>query len=391
MSMTATTRITDEEAVRYRSQFPIFDHTVYLNSCSLGPLSRSAMDALARYCDDWSFHGAPVWWKIWMSRLDEARARFARLINADPDEVAISHSVSSALSTIAGTFNYSRGSAVVCADLDFPTIPYQWLSRRRDGVTVRFARSEDRVRVPVESYHAQMDDTVELIATSHSFYTSGYIQPIVELAQLAHQHGAGIVVDGYHSVGVHPVDVKALDVDFYIGGTLKWLLGGPGLTFIYARRELIPHLEPTATGWFASADQFQFDALSLDWPSTADRLQLGTPSVATAYSGIAGMDMILDADPRRIYERLQLLTDRVVQAAQSHGYEVVSPLDASERGGIVMLRVDQPQHTVAELADRGFTIDHRPGLIRISPHFYNTTEDVDGLMDALADVQRRLP
>jgi selenocysteine lyase/cysteine desulfurase len=186
---------------------------------------------------------------------------------------------------------------------------------------------------------------------------------------------------------VHPVDVKELDVDFYIGGTLKWLLGGPGLTFIYAREDLIPQLEPTITGWFASANQFAFDSLHLDWPDTADRLELGTPSVATAYAGVAGMDMVLEADPQRIYSRLQRLTDRIVQRAREAGYGINSPENADERGGIVMLRVAQPQETVNELAERGFTVDYRPGLVRVSPHFYNTMDDIDRFMDALDEVQ----
>jgi selenocysteine lyase/cysteine desulfurase len=272
---------------------------------------------------------------------------------------------------------------VVCADLDFPTIPYQWLARAREGVRVRYARSPDRVRVPLEAYEAVVDREVALLATSHVFYTSGYIQPIRQLADLAHAYGSRIVVDGYHSVGVLPVDVKALDVDFYLGGTLKWLLGGPGLTFIYVREDLIPELQPTITGWFSSADQFAFDSLHLAWPETTDRLELGTPSVPTAYAGVAGMDMVVEADPRRIYARLQMLTDRLVRRAQADGYEVVSPMSAQERGGIVMLRVPRPQETVAELATRGFTVDHRPGLVRVSPHFYNTVEDVDRFMDAI--------
>ncbi len=380
--------ISEEEASHYRAEFPIFEHTTYLNSCSLGPLSRRSRAALEEYRDDWSAYGAPAWWKEWLPKLDAAKQRFARLIGAGDQEVTISHSISSALSSVASTLDYRHRPTVVCADLDFPTIPYQWLAKAREGVSVRFARSQHHVRVPIEAYQEAVSADVALIATSHVFYTSGYIQPIRQLADLAHARGAQILVDGYHSVGVLPVDVKALDVDFFVGGTLKWLLGGPGLTFIYVREELIPQLQPTITGWFASADQFAFDALQLDWPSTADRLELGTPSVATAYAGVAGMDMVLEADPERIYARIQLLTDRIVRRARNDGYEIVSPEDPGERGGIVMLRVDQPQETVADLAARGFTIDYRPGLVRVSPHFYNTLDDVDRFMDALAEIQK---
>jgi selenocysteine lyase/cysteine desulfurase len=150
---------------------------------------------------------------------------------------------------------------------------------------------------------------------------------------------------------------------------------------------LIPDLEPTISGWFSSANQFAFDALHLDWPPAADRLELGTPAVATAYTGVAGMDMILDAQPERIYRRIQALTGRALERAHQAGFHVVAPEDPGERGGIVMLQVRQPQATVEELAVRGYTVDYRPGLVRVSPHFFNTTDDMDGLMDAMVDIQ----
>lgn len=383
MTETVLRTIDETEAAAFRARFPIFEHTTYLNSCSLGPLGRAAIDALAEYRDDWSSYGAPVWWKKWLAQLDAARMRFAQLIGAGDHEVTVSHSVSSALSSIASTFDYRERPAVVCCDLDFPTIPYQWLAKARDGVEVRFAHSPDRVRVPLSAYEAVLDDQVAHIVTSHGLYTTGAIQPIRALADMAHAQGAKIVVDGYHSVGVLPVDVKTLDVDFYVGGTLKWLLGGPGLTFIYVREELIAELQPTITGWFAAGSQFAFDNQRLDLAPTANRLELGTPAIGTAYTGVAGMDMILEADPVRIYPRLQVLTQRVVDRAHAKGYPVVSPEDPAERGGIVMLRVPDPQGTVEALASQGFTVDYRPGLMRISPHFYNTMDDVDRLMDAV--------
>lgn len=383
MTETALRTIDEVEAHHFRSRFPIFEHTVYLNSCSLGPLSQAAIDALGDYRDDWSAYGAPVWWKKWMDQIDAARARFARLIGAGSHEVTVSHSVSSALSSIASTFNYQERPAVVCCDLDFPTIPYQWLAKQREGVELRFAHSADRIRVPLSAYEDLIDERVAHIVTSHGLYTTGAIQPIRALADLAHAHGAKIVVDGYHSVGVFPVDVKALDVDFYIGGTLKWLIGGPGLTFIYVREELIEELQPTITGWFAARSQFAFDNQTMNLAATANRLELGTPAMGTVYTGIAGMDLILEAEPRRIYPRLQMLTQRVVERAQFRGYPVVSPEDPDERGGIVMLRLPDPPGTVQALAQRGITVDHRPGLVRISPHFYNTLDDVERLMDVL--------
>lgn len=389
MTEVAARTMTEEEAGQYRAEFPIFDHSTYLNSCSLGPPSRRVLAALQEYQQDWSTLGAPAWWLKWIPQLSAAKERFARLIGASSQEVTISHSISSGLSSVASTFDYSERPDVVCADIDFPTIPYQWLAKARQGVRVRYARSPDRVRLPLQKYEQVMDSNVALLAASHVFYASGAVQPVRQMADLAHSHGARIIVDGYHAVGVLPVNVKELDVDFYIGGTLKWLLGGPGLTFIYAREELIPELQPTISGWFSSANQFGFDPLHLDWAETADRLELGTPAVSTAYSGVAAMDMIIEAQPERIYERLQHLTNRVVERARRSGYGISSPEDPSERGGIVMLKVKEPQETVNELVAQGFTVDYRPGLLRVSPHFYNTMADVDRFMDALDAVQGR--
>lgn len=390
MTETATRAISEEEALDYRSRFPIFCNTTYLNSCSLGPLNDASLAGLAQYSDDWSRYGAPAWWQAWIPKLEEAKERFARLIGAGPHEVTIHHSISSALSSVASTFDYLARPAIVCSDLDFPTIPYQWLAKARDGVRVKYARSPDRIQTPFEAYEAVMNRDVAAIATSHGFYATGAIQQIRRLADLAHSHGAKIIADGYHSVGVVPVNVKELDVDFYLGGTLKWLLGGPGLTFIYVREGLIHELYPRITGWFASADQFAFDSRHLDFPPTADRLELGTPSIPTAYAGVPGMDMILEAEPERIWQRLQLLTQRVIDRALTEGYEVMSPLARTERGGIVMLRLKEPEQTVNALGHRGFTVDYRPGLLRVSPHFFNTLEDVDKLMDEIANIQESI-
>ncbi len=387
MAETVAHSISEEEAARYRAEFPIFDHTTYLNSCSLGPLSRRSSEALHEYASAWSDFGAPAWWARWMPKIDEAKERFARLIGAGVHEVTIAHSISSALSSVASAFEYSTRRRVVCADLDFPTIPYQWMAKEREGVEVAFARSGDGIRVPLAAYKQLVDRNTSLVATSHVFYTTGAIQPIRAIADLTHSHGARLIVDGYHSVGVFPVNVKALDVDVFVGGVLKWLLGGPGLTFIYVREGLLEELQPAVTGWFAADDQFAFDASHLVRARDADRFQLGTPAMPTVYTGITGMDMILEVDPERIGERLRLLTTRIIDSAERDGFTVLSPDDPMERGGIVMLESANPRQMVKALAARHFTVDYRPGRVRISPHFYNTTDDVDGLMETLTKLR----
>lgn len=372
--------IDESEAARYRQRFPIFDRKVYLNSCSLGPLSRDSRAGLEQYADDWSEFGAPAWWHRWIPRIDEIRGLFARVINAETSRVTIHHSVSSALSSIASAVDYSRRNKVVVSEIDFPTIAYQWLVKPE--VEVVFARSADGVTIPLSEYERLIDDRTAAVATSHVFYATGALQDIRAITEIAHRKGALSIVDGYHSVGVLPVDVQAADVDFFVGGTLKWLCGGPGLTFIYAAPAALD-LAPGVTGWFAARDQFAFETMRFEPADSAARFQLGTPAVATVYTGIPALAFLMDVGVDRIYDRIQALTTVVVERAQEIGWEVASPIEASQRGGIVMLRLPDPPAAVAALEAENIIVDARPGKLRISPHFFNTRNDVDRCMDAL--------
>jgi kynureninase len=375
-----TATIDDAEALSYRSQFPIFDHKIYLNSCSLGPLSRASRKGLEEYANDWEEWGAPAWWERWIPKIAAIKELFARTVAASADSVTIHHSMSSALTSVASAFDYSQRNRVVVSQLDFPTIAYQWLAK--PGVEVAFARSHDGVTVPLEEYERLVDESTALIATSHAFYATGAIQDIRSIASLAHSKGASIVVDGYHSLGVFPVDAADLGVDFYLGGTLKWLCGGPGLTFVHVSASAEERI-PSAVGWFSARDQFAFDTLRYEPAPNADRFQLGTPSVATVYSGIPGVSMILEVGPERIHARVRRLTRRVIELAQSAGIDVASPLDDHVRGGVVMLQVDDPSAAVQALGDRQIIVDQRPGKVRISPHFYNTEADIEAAMSTL--------
>jgi selenocysteine lyase/cysteine desulfurase len=372
--------IDESEAALYRQRFPIFDRKVYLNSCSLGPLSRDSRAGLDQYADDWSEFGAPAWWHRWIPRIDEIRALFARAINAETSRVTIHHSVSSALSSVASAIDYSRRNKVVVSEIDFPTIAYQWLVKPE--VDVVFARSADGVTIPLEEYERLVDDRTAAVATSHVFYATGAVQDIRAITEIAHRKGALSIVDGYHSVGVLPVDVEAAGVDFFVGGTLKWVCGGPGLTFIYAAPATLD-LSPRVTGWFAAREQFAFETMRFEPADSAARFQLGTPAVATVYTGLPALSFLLDVGLDRIYDRIQKLTAIVVERARELGWEVASPVDARERGGIVMLRLPDPPAAVAALEVQNIIVDARPGKLRISPHFFNTRKDVDRCMDGL--------
>jgi selenocysteine lyase/cysteine desulfurase len=336
----------------------------------------------------WDELGASAWYEIWWAALGDVRARFARLVGAQPHETALAASVSAALSAIASSLDYRQRNRVVVAELDFPTVAYQWLAKREQGVEVVLARSDDRIGVPLERFAELIDERTALVATSRVYFTSGYIQDVAALAELAHARGALLLVDDYHGTGQLPIDVKAAGVDMLLSGGLKWLLGGPGLAYLYVRDDLIPRLRPTVTGWFAHQHQFSFAIEHFALAEDARRFESGTPAVAAAYAARAGLEIVEEIGPPLLRERTSALSADVIRRAQEAGYAVRSPLDDERRAGIVTLAMDDPASAVAYLAQHDIIVDHRPGLLRISPYFYNTVEDNERLFAALATMDR---
>src|SRR5204862_2691713 len=256
---------------RYRSEFPIFRHAVYLNTCSLGALGDRTRRRIAEFFDLWQARGASAWYDVWWAALSELRARYARVVGASPEEIALAPSVSVALSAVAEALDYRRRPKVVVTSLDFPTVAYQWLAKRARGVELVVVQSPDQVSVPVEAIARAVDDRTALVATSHVYFTSGAIQDIAAVASVAHRHGALCLIDAYQSVGQVPVDAAATGADFLIAGGLKWLLGGTGIVFCYIRQELARRLAPTVAGWFGHREQFAFEPRSLEFHDDARR------------------------------------------------------------------------------------------------------------------------
>ena len=374
------------DLLAWRDEFPILQRKTYLNSCSLGPLSRRAMAAMERFEEQWNEHGAQSWYGMWMGELAALRAKVARLIGAQPHEIAIAPSVSGALSEIASGLDLGARNKVVCADMDFPTLAYQWLARERQGVEVAFVESEDRITLPAERFRAQIDKRTGLVATSRVFYLSGYIQDVAKLAKMAHAKGALLLVDDYQATGQIPLDVKAANIDFLVTGTLKWLMGGQGVAFIYVREGLIPKLRPTHTGWWAARDQFQFNTREFAYRDDAQRLEAGTPPMPSITIANAGLDIVLEIGVERIRERTRWLADDLARKAQARGWKLRSPLDGAQRSSIVLVEMERPDELVHQLTQRGIIIDFRPGMIRISPSFYNTVEETDRILSALDEL-----
>jgi selenocysteine lyase/cysteine desulfurase len=368
----------------YRAEFPTLSRTTFLNTCSLGALSRRSRAAVARFLDLWEEHGAAAWYRTWLGEAAALRAGFEQLIGGAPGSVALAPSVGVALGVLASCYDYAERNRVVTTALDFPTIPHQWLVRPE--VEVVILPSDDGVGVALERYEQAIDERTALVATSHVFFTSGYVQPIAEIARLAHAQGAHALIDGYQAAGQVPLDVARDEIDFYLSGGLKWLIGGPGIVELYARPELIEQLRPTVAGWFGHRDQFAFDAEHFAYHDDARRFEVGTPAVAAVYAARAGLDMVLEIGPERIRARTQALVADLVGRLREIGASLKLPANPDEHAGIVMLRASDPAPIVRALRERDIIVDYRPGFVRISPYFYNTEDDNAAIAAALKEL-----
>ncbi len=379
------------QVTRWRAEFPIAERLIYLNNCSLTPLPKRGAKALEEYARTWTELGGRAWYQHWVGLLDDLRADFAGVLGADLDEVALEPAVSAALVTIASSFDYSKRNKVVVADIDFPTDGHTWLALARHGVEVEFVHSPDGATVPLELFERAVDERTALVCTGHVYYTSGFIQDVTRLAEICHRRGAALVVDAYQSIGAIPFDVHASGVDFLVGGTLKWLMGGPGMAFLYARRDRLATAYPTAIGWWAMRDAFTFDVQHLDLAPSARRFEYGTPAVAAAYTARAGIELLREIGVDVVRARHKLLSQRLVDGALAQGWELGCVREAERRTPIVTLRHPEPARVVDALRANGCIVDFRPGLVRLSPHHFNTEDEMDATLELLAPLREKVP
>lgn len=364
-----------------RAEFPILSRRTYLNSCSLGALSRRSEAYLLDFTTGWHELGASAWYAHWLGRVEELRGRAAAFLGARPRELALLPSTSAALSVVAESVPAGGRNRVVCTELDFPTLVYQWAVKPEVELVV--LRSEDGVSIDAAQFADAVDERTLFVATSHVFFTTGHEQDLQALARIARDAGAYCLVDGYQGAGQVALDLPETGVDFYTTGPLKWLCGGPGLAYLYVRDELVERLEPRITSWFATERQFDFDPEGFEYRHDARRFELGTPAVPTVHTALGGQEIVDEVGIEAIVARNRALTERLVEAARAAGLEPrLAPPE--RRTAIVMVRHHDPPGAVAYLSSNGVIVDHRPGFVRISPHFYNTEEEIHRCVEVLA-------
>jgi kynureninase len=371
----------------WRDEFPITKDLIYLNNCSLTPLPTRGRERIDRFTREWTELGGRAWYDHWIGEYEALRADVARILGADIDEIAVEPNVSAGLVGIASTLDFSKRPKVIVADLDFPTDGHAFLAVAPRGAQVEFVRSPDRVRVPLELFEKAIDDRTAAVCTGHVYFTTGWIQDVRALAEICHRRGAKLIVDAYQSIGAFPFDVHASGADYLVGGTLKWLMGGPGIAFLYARRDVADAARPSAVGWWGVADPFAFDVEHLRPGAGARRFEYGTPAVAAIYAARAGIELLREIGIPTVRARHQLLSQRLVDGARGQGWTVRCPIESAERTAIVTLEHPEPQTAVDALRAQGVITDSRPGLVRLSPHYFNTLEEMDRALELLAPLR----
>lgn len=366
---------------RIRHRFPIFTERVYINSCSQGALSDSVRDAYQQYLDDWDEQGAP--WEYWVERQEAARAAFARLVNAAPDEIAVTTSLSAGVSALASGLRFARRSKVVLTDWEFPTIGQIWHAQEARGARVLHVPAAKDGTIPYSNFERVIDDDTLLVSITHVCYRNGAMVDVPKIVELAHDRGALVLLDAFQSIGSLPVDVRDLGVDFLGAGVLKYLLGSAGLGFFYCRRDLVERVWPTQTGWFADENIFAMDHTDYSPARTASRFQSGTPPVPAIYAGIAGIELMQEIGIAETREHVLELNSHLLDGLDELRAKVVTPRRPKRRGALVCVRSTDANALVAALGREGIVMSQRDGNLRISAHCYNSVEDVGAVLASL--------
>ena len=366
---------------RIRHRFPIFRNRIYINSCSQGALSDSVREAYERYLEDWDERGAP--WDYWVEKSEDARRAFAGLVNAEPDEVAVTTSVSAGLSAIATGLRYARRSKIVTTDWEFPTVGQIWHAQELRGARVVHVEADADGTIPLERFEREIDDDTAIVSVTHVCYRNGARVDVKEVARIAHERGALVVLDAYQSAGSLPLDVRELDVDFLAAGVLKYLLGSAGLAFLYARREVVERIWPTATGWFADKNIFEMDHRDYSPAPTASRFQSGTPPIPAIYAGVAGIELMQEIGVADTRKHVNALNARLLEGVDELGARVATPRRPKRRGALVCVGSTDAPELVRALGREGIVTSDRDSNLRISAHAYNSADDVDEVLAAL--------
>jgi kynureninase len=369
---------TADPLLTWRREFPVLEHTTYMISHSLGPMPRRVETALKQFTDTWASRGIRAWEEGWWEMPLTCGDLIGSIIGAPKGRVAMHQNVSICQWIVTSCFDWSgTRNKIVTDGLNFPSNDYIYHGLERQGAEVCSVASTDGMTVPLDRILAAIDQRTQLVSISHVAFRSSALQDLAAITERAHQVGAYIVADLYQSAGIVPLDVTALNLDFATGGSVKWLLGGPGAGYLYVRPDLDAELKPAATGWAAHAHPFEFTNGPILYAPDMHRFLNGTPNVPAMYSARSGYEIVQEIGVASIRAKSTRQTQLLIALADDAGLTVRSPRNPDLRGGTVILDLPHGKEVTAELGRRNILVDYRPGAgVRIAPHFYTSDEEV---------------
>ena len=376
---------------RWRGEFPILARTVYMISNSLGAMPRQVAQHLAEYAEIWATRGVRGWEDRWWEMPLEVGNKIARIIGAPAGSVSMHENVTTAhlvaLSCLPPAASSSKGRRrLVCCEMDFPSMIYLYRAQQAAGAgsyDLRIVPAEPDLTVRTDRMLEAIDDSTAVVAFSHVLFRTSYIMDAARIIARAHEVGAAVILDTYQSAGIVPLDVTALNVEFTVGGCLKWLCGGPGNAFLYTRPDVLKTLRPSFTGWLSHRTPFAFETGPIGDAARGDAMRMmnGTPAIPAYYAALAGLDIINEVGVTRIREQSQRLTARLLALVDAYGFTSAASRDPERLAGTVAVNVPDALLVSRTLKAREFIVDYRPPVgVRISPHFYNTLDEVDRIM-----------
>ncbi len=387
--MTSTTPQHDDPLLAWREEFPILSTCTYLINNSLGAMPRAVYDSLRDYADTWATRGVRAWGEGWWDMNLALGNQIGQIIGASPDTVSMHQNISIAMGILLSSYDFDgpRNKVVIESGI-FPSVYYVLRGMLPPHVELHMVESEDGgITVPVEQIIDAIDERTLLVPISHVLFRSAYILDVQPIIEKAHAVGATVILDGYHACGIVPFDVSALNVDYYLGGVLKWMCGGPGGVFLYAREDHLRTARPKLTGWMAHQRPFAFEVDDIDFRDDAFRFLNGTPAIPSLYANRPGVEIIAQVGVENIREKSLRQTALLIDLAEQAGYAINSPRDPAQRGGTVTVNPPHAYEVSRELLARDIVIDYRENAgIRISPHFYNSDDELVQVIDAIREI-----
>ena len=372
----------------WRTEFPILETCTYLVSHSLGAMPRGARESLGEFLDQWSSRGVRAWHEGWWEIGAETGNILTPILGVPPNTISMHQNVTVALGVVASCFTYDTPRRkILLSDLEFPSNTYLFEGFRRYGAEIEYVRCEDSISVPLERLLDAIDERTILVPLSLVLFRSSYIQDARAVIEKAHRVGALVVLDLYQAAGTVPFNLTELGADFAVGGSVKWLCGGPGAGYLYVRPDLAETLRPSFVGWAAHQAPFEFEVGPIRYARSPERFQSGTPNVPSLFSARAGYRIVAQIGVQAIREKSLRLTRRIIDHAAARGYRINTPQDDRVRGGTVTVDVPNGRPVADELIRREVIVDYRPGAgIRMAPHFYTTADEIDRAMEVLDEV-----